>query len=169
LRDDLGEDTRDILALGQPHPSERKLAEKEREDAVQKAGRRYRRTGFTLLILACVTALAAAVIAEGQVFHNPTAQLFAGLSTFALIAIGAILTSAGINERRNQSTRAMLRQALARGERNEQRLDRLLQLVDSNAERLDAIERQLEKVRRFEDGVELGAELRRAVMGGDNT
>jgi hypothetical protein len=176
---DLGGNTRDLITLGKPHPAEQKLSEKDREDAVQRNGQRYRRVGFTLVIAPFIIGLAAALASEGQVFHDPTAQIFAALSMFALITLGAICSSAGINERRNQPLRAMMRQILAddkedrrrrqaESEACRERQELIIGLVSAVPGRLDEMAEALKKAPTFEDGVELGSELRRAVRGQDH-
>lgn len=98
---------------GLPHLVAYNLADPEQETATQRTGRLYRTGGLTLLIGALVFALVAALLAEGQIFTRPAAQILAALAAFALITIGSVYLSAGIVERRTQDHRALLRHMLA--------------------------------------------------------
>lgn len=171
---DHGATTLDILALGHTHPAEQQLHPREREDASQAAGQRQRRLGASILVGAIVTALACAVIAEGQVFHNGNAQIFAGLGMFACIAIGAIIFAAGVNERREQHLRAMMRLVVTQSGKNTEQLELLVEMVNASTERLALIEEHLINLEQivgnvpgYGEAIMDGIALGRGLSGGD--
>jgi hypothetical protein len=163
-----GETSREMRTLGRPNPAERNLDPHVHETAIQTTGRRHRWTGAGILAGVFVTSLTAAFLADGQVFHAQNAQVFAFLSLAAVLVTGALFLTSGLAERRQQHQRAVARASLAKADAIEERVDLIVGLVSPIVGRLAAIEEALEKVKQFEDGVELGADVRRALMGHDS-
>jgi hypothetical protein len=176
---EVGETTRDMRTRGQLNPAERDLDPHIRETAVQTTGLRHRRAGLAILLGAPATGLAAAYLAEGQVFHQQNAQIFAFLALVATIAIGVTYLASGLSESRGRHGRALHRQILAEQQKfrvehaeDRERLDLVIGLVsalpgrlDALAGRLDALERAIDKVPAYGDGVIHGMTLRNDAMG----
>lgn len=111
--DDLRQDTRDLLTLDRPHPTEADLADDDRENRTRRYGRWCRRIGLTTIIGAFGTSLAVALLSEHRAFNQPAAQALANLALCAILVAGSIVASAGFQERRERPLRAMMRHMLA--------------------------------------------------------
>src|SRR5690349_16248409 len=100
MPDHLGADTRDLRALGQPHPAETGLQPDETDTNTRRIGRRCRRIGLTTLAATYAGTFITAIAADNyQMFHQPEAQLFAVLGLVTAIVIGAVFLAVGLHER----------------------------------------------------------------------
>lgn len=111
--DTVGQGTRDLLTLGQPHPAEAGIDPHARETAMQRWGTRCMIGGITIIIGTYTASLVVAVLADTQAFHDPEARLFAVIGMVALIMLGTLLLGFGGWERLARYDRAQSRLQLA--------------------------------------------------------
>jgi hypothetical protein len=178
-KDQLGGHSQDLRDLGMPLPAEKTLKPEDRDAEARKFGTRNFRFGIAIMVGGLISALVCAVASDNHLFHQPPATLFAMLALIVIEAIGAILIIVGAHERLARPDRAMTRKMLAQQQENASKvmaqvqenaeyLETIMGLVSPLPARIQAMERVIARVPKYEEGVLLGAELRKAVMGNTN-
>ncbi|WP_433730760.1 hypothetical protein ACQP2Y_20945 [Actinoplanes sp. CA-051413] len=168
MKDTLGANTRDILALGHQHPAEHQLTDDERETRTRKFGHRCFFAGAGIDIAAVVGSLFLTLSTEGPTVVNPTAQMFGVFTLIALIVSGASLVVVSGVERLQRPQRTMARLVLAETRRAHQRLDTLIATLGAIPDRMDTLEKAIEKVPGYTEGVIHGVQLRTDALGSDH-
>jgi hypothetical protein len=116
---DVGDTTRDHIALGTPHPAETGLPTHEHETRLLRRSHQALLLGAAILALAYGgTFITSILISHGHIpaYDNPTARLFATLSLSTLQAGGASLILIYGLERITRPMRTLVRQAAVRSQ-----------------------------------------------------
>jgi hypothetical protein len=174
VNDHTGGTTRDILALGEPHPAEHGHAPDEREDTTRRFGRRCFITGLSVITAAVFGAFALVIATEGPTLINPVAEMFGILTLITLIAAGVSLIVVGGVERLQRAQRASSRRTLGEARRANERLDVFVGTVSALPGRVEALTREvrcmqdaLARVPDYGRGVIDGVQVRADALGPD--
>lgn len=172
----VGHTTRDVLALGHPHPAEATLPAKEHEAVIRRLGTWWTISGAAVLVLAVIAALAVALADRHSFLTSPTGALFTHLAGMLLAAIGTSLFVAGLMERIQQPQRTLIRHAMTRALANADVLEELSETMQRVSDAMVALSVGMAKLEEvvaslpdYGQGVIDGAQMRtNALYSEDN-
>ncbi len=171
--DDLGGDSRDLRALGQPNPAERGIPWQEREDAVQRRGTQQTIAGTVTLVATYLLYMAGAVATNNETADTETAGLLMVLAFTTTQMVGAVLLAFGMLERHNRPYRVHLRRMVESAEEAAASAHTMTALAGPASTQLKAIHEALaglneriDKMPGYGQGVMDGATLREQISRG---
>lgn len=164
LTDDLGSNTEDLNDLGHPHPSA--LSESGVESAVQKTGRRFGGIGLSLTFGPIVSLLVHLVVNRASMADDVNMVLaicaFIVFETAGIMFIGLFFV-----ERIQRYPRAMLRQVMKLDQARADQVDQLIATAQLGAQKMAAVEKAIEAVPGYGEGVIHGVQMRADALGPD--